>query len=242
MLAHHASHVLRLRDGAPVVLFNGHGVEYRGFLTQRGARVALQTHQPLERESPIRIVLVQAWIATDKLEWVVEKCVELGVAGFVLFPARRSVVQLDPVRRARRLERLRDTIVAACCQCGRNRIPEIELHQSFDAALAAVEGEGLRLILVPDPEAGPLATDAGRGIAVAIGPEGGFTDVELRCADRTGFRRVRLGPRVLRTETAGPAALAALQVLGGDLAEGSLTAQAAAEKKPADAPAAVPPL
>lgn len=218
-LAHHASHVLRLRDGAPVVLFNGHGGEFRGSLTQRGSRVALHAHDPIERESPIRITLVQAWIATDKLEWVVEKCVELGVAGFVLFPTRRSVVQLDAARRARRLERLRDIVVAACCQCGRNRLPDVQAVDDLPAALeTGVAAGGAGFLLQPEAphSLGATAPSHGAAFAVAVGPEGGFDEAELALAHRCGYRAVRLGRRVLRTETAGVAAAATLQATAGD--------------------------
>jgi 16S rRNA (uracil1498-N3)-methyltransferase len=216
--AHHASHVLRLRDGAAVVLFNGRGGEYHGSLTQRGTQVALRAHDPIERESPIRITLVQAWIATDKLAWVVEKCAELGVARFVLCPARRSVVQLDATRRARRLERLRDTVVAACCQCGRNRLPEVEAVDDLATALATAAAGAAGFVLHPDAphSLAAAAPAAGPAFAVAIGPEGGFDDAELALADRCGYRAVRLGGRVLRTETAGVAAAAALQAIAGD--------------------------
>lgn len=219
-VAHHAAHVLRLRDGAPVVLFNGHGGEYRGILMQRGSRVELQSYAPTERESPIRITLVQAWIATDKLDWVVEKCVELGVARFVLSPARRSVVQLDPVRRARRLERLRDTIVAACCQCGRNRVPQVEAVDDLAAAFAtAVAAGGTGFVLQPEAphSLAAVAPLHGPTFVVAVGPEGGFDEAELALADRCGFRAARLGTRVLRTETAGVAAAVTLQATAGDL-------------------------
>lgn len=218
-LAHHASHVLRLRDGAPVVLFNGRGGEYRGALAQRGSRVALQAHDPIERESPIRITLVQAWIATDKLEWVVEKCVELGVARFVLYPARRSVVQLDAARRGRRLERLRDTVVAACCQCGRNRLPEVQAFDDLATALeTAVTAGGTGFVLLPGAphSLAAAAPSHGPAFGVAVGPEGGFDEAELALAEGCGYRAVRLGSRVLRTETAGVAATATLQAVCGD--------------------------
>jgi 16S rRNA (uracil1498-N3)-methyltransferase len=218
-LAHHASHVLRLRDGAPVVLFNGRGGEYRGSLTQRGTQVVLHAHDPIERESPIRITLVQSWIATDKLEWVVEKGAELGVAGFVLCPARRSVVQLDATRRARRLERLRDTVIAACCQCGRNRLPGVEAVDDLATALAAATAAGAAGFVLHPEAPRSLAAAApshGPAFAVAIGPEGGFDDAEVALAHRCGYLAARLGSRVLRTETAGVAAAATLQAIAGD--------------------------
>lgn len=217
-IAHHASHVLRLRDGAPVVVFNGRGGEYHGRLTARGNAVELDAHDPVERESPVEISLVQAWIATDKLDWVVEKAVELGVTRILLWPGRRSVVQLDARRRTRRVERLRETVVAACCQCGRNRIPAVEAFDDLATALrTAAAGGTAGLVLQPDAQL-PLAAAAvhGSAFALAVGPEGGFDDAELSLAASQGYRFARLGSRVLRTETAGLAAAAALQAVAGD--------------------------
>lgn len=217
-IAHHASHVLRLRDGDRIVLFNGRGGEYHGRLVTRGSRAELATHLPVERESTVAMTLLQAWIATDKIEWVVEKAVELGVAAIVLAPARRGVVQLEGPRREKRMHRLREIAVAACCQCGRNRVPAIEACEDLRAGLHRAAANGLGVVLQPDaPESlGDLARAAPASFAVAVGPEGGFDPAELALAAHAGYRPVRLGPRVLRTETAGLAALSAVQAVVGD--------------------------
>jgi 16S rRNA (uracil1498-N3)-methyltransferase len=217
-VAHHAAHVLRLRDSDPLVLFNGRGGEYRGRLAARGTRAELTTHIAVERESPVAVTLIQAWIATDKMEWVVEKAVELGATGIVLAPAGRSVVQLEGARLARRMERLRDIVVAACCQCGRNRLPAIDACADLPEALNRAVADGIGVVLQPD--AAESLVDVARAgppsFAVAVGPEGGFEPGELAHATRAGYRAVRLGTRVLRTETAGLAALSALQATVGD--------------------------
>ena len=218
-VAHHASHVLRLRDGDGVVLFDGRGGEFHGHLATRGTQAELTAHDPVERESPIAATLVQAWIATDKLDWVVEKAVELGAVRIALTPARRSVVRLDGERLAKRLERLRDIVVAACCQCGRNRLPAIEAFIDLESALRRCGGEDVAgFVLQPDAPGSlaDLACRAAGSFTVAIGPEGGFEELELALAERAGYRPVRLGARVLRTETAGLAALAALLATVGD--------------------------
>lgn len=217
-ISHHASHVLRLRDGDRVVLFDGRGGEYPARLADRGSRARLEAHHPVEREAPIALVLVQAWISIDKLEWVVEKAVELGVARIVLAPARRSVVQLAGARLDRRIGRLREIVVAACCQCGRNRIPGLAAEPDLAAALEAAASPGTTALLLHPEGASALAPVAlaGTSFAVAVGPEGGFDADELALAARLGYRAVRLGTRVLRTETAGLAALAALQATVGD--------------------------
>lgn len=218
-VAHHALHVLRLRDGDGVVLFNGRGGEFHGRLAARGTQVEIALHDPVERESPLDITLLQAWIATDKLDWVVEKAVELGAARIALAPTRRGVVQLHGARLDRRVERLRETAIAACCQCGRNRIPGIVAFDGFGTALTSCLGPARTgVVLQPD---GPqslvdVAGSGSRSVVVAVGAEGGFEAGELALAQRAGYRPVRLGTRVLRTETAGLAALAALQATAGD--------------------------
>lgn len=221
-VAHHALRVLRLRDRAAITLFNGRGGEFEGRLqiagvTQASAR--LERFHAIERESPLRVTLIQAWVATDKLELIVEKAVELGVASIVLVPAARSVVQLDAERRQRRLRRLHDVVIAACCQCGRNRLPSIQapetLHQGLASGLA---GATAGILLDPSDAEPPAAELSGPGpFVLAVGPEGGLDDAEQALAIRMGYRPVRLGPRILRTETAGLAGLVALQVLSGDL-------------------------
>jgi 16S rRNA (uracil1498-N3)-methyltransferase len=217
-VAHHARHVLRLRPGAPIVLFDGRGGEYRATLGEDGSAEVVH-HVAIERESPLALTLLQGWIATDKLEWVVEKAVELGAARIALAPCGRSVVRLEGARLAKRVERLREVAVAACCQSGRNRIPAVQAHESLATALDACRGSGAALLL--DPGATEPLLDAARAggdaMALAVGPEGGFEPDEVALAERAGYRPGRLGPRVLRTETAGLAALAALQSLAGDL-------------------------
>ncbi len=219
-VAHHALRVLRLRDGDSITLFNGRGGEFAARLTIDGSRAIaeIQASDAVERESPVSVTLVQAWIATDKLDWVVEKSVELGVHSIVLMPALRSVVRLADDRLAKRLERLRDLIVATCTQCGRNRIPRIEASSTLATSLQTGLSEDARGVLLHPNAETPLVkvpvTD--RRITLAVGPEGGFHDDELALAQRLGYRAYHLGPRVLRTETAGLAALAALQAVAGD--------------------------
>lgn len=221
-VTHHAMRVLRLREGDPIVLFNGRGGEFAARLAIDGPRAfaEIQASAAVERESPLSVTLVQAWIATDKLDWMVEKSVELGVHSIVLAPAQRSVVRLIDDRLAKRLERLTELIIAACAQCGRNRLPRIEAAPALGDALQAGLREGNHgLLLEPNAEL-PLsqANVIDRRLALAVGPEGGFDDDELALARQLGYRAHRLGPRVLRTETAGLAALAALQTVGGDFA------------------------
>jgi 16S rRNA (uracil1498-N3)-methyltransferase len=224
--SHHASRVLRLRPGDAIVLFDGAGREFPAVLLPDGGgndrhwRARVLGEDAADREAHISITLVQALSAQEKIDWLVEKCVELGVRRLVLAPAERSVVRLDAARQQRRLDRWRDIAVAACCQCGRNRLMEIGLAGGLESALREA-GEGSIRPWILDPgaaAAGIAAPAAGAVVACAVGPEGGFTAGEMAMAESLGYARVRLGPRVLRTETAGLVAVSALLALSGEYA------------------------
>jgi 16S rRNA (uracil1498-N3)-methyltransferase len=213
--AHHAARVLRLRDGDAVVLFDGRGGEYEACLVipERG-RVSAETgaRRDPERESPLQVTLVQAISSSDKMDFTVQKAVELGVAAIHPVLGARSVVRLDGDRGAKKLAHWRRIVIAACEQCGRNRIPEI-------AAPVALEDyrtpAGSKVLLAPSASA--RLADMSKGpVVLAVGPEGGFSAEEEQVLLQAGFSPVRLGPRVLRTETAALAALAALNALAGD--------------------------
>lgn len=217
-VGHHALRVLRLPVGAQLTLFNGRGGEHRARIDSAAKQVTakVEAFVDVERESPLAVTLVQAWVATDKLDWIVEKAVELGVSQVVLMPAARSVVRMDAQRRAKRVAHLHLLAIAACAQCGRNRVPALTAVDDFAQAVARTAGE--RFILRPDAVEPLTGSVTASGTAtLLIGPEGGFDDAEVRTAERHGFRSVRFGPRVLRTETAGIAALAAIQAAAGDL-------------------------
>jgi len=217
-VAHHALRVLRLRAGTAITLFNGRGGEYAAALLADG-QARIGNFDPVERESPVATTLLQAWVAVDKLDWIVEKATELGAARIVLWPAERSVVRLAGERLARRLAHLRAVTEAACCQCGRNRLPAVLAADSLAAALAATDATAKLLL---DPTGAPLAqqTAQARSIAFLVGPEGGLSSTEQALADRHGWCPARLGERVLRTETAGLAALAAVAVLASGNSHG----------------------
>ena len=217
-LAHHALRVLRLRDGEVVVLFDGAGGEVEARLAVRGKAVFAQLGEAraLERESPLRIVLVQALASGDKMDWVVQKAVELGAHAVQPVQAERSVLRLAGERADKRVAHWQQVAVAACEQCGRNRVPEIRPLQALAPWLGA-HRDALNYVLAPGGAAGfadePEPKDV---VHLLVGPEGGWSEVEIAAFDAAGCRRVRLGPRVLRTETAGLAAVAALQARWGD--------------------------
>ncbi len=213
--AHHAARVLRLGDGDTVVLFDGRGGEYAARLAMPGrGRVQAQTGalSAVERESPLEMTLVQGVSSSDKMDFTVQKAVELGVAAIQPVLSAKSVVRLSAEREAKKLAHWRRIAIAACEQCGRNRVPEVRDPVALDRYRAA---GGTKILLSPSGS-GKLAELAKGPVVLAAGPEAGFSAEEERMLLRAGFTPVRLGPRVLRTETAALAALAALNALAGD--------------------------
>ncbi|MBU0602422.1 MAG: 16S rRNA (uracil(1498)-N(3))-methyltransferase [Gammaproteobacteria bacterium] len=219
-VAHHVERVLRLDDGDRLTLFDGRGGEINARLQRAGRslRAVLGERSEPVRESPLQITLLQCLAASDKMDWIVQKAVELGVARVQPLASRRAVLKLSGDRAQRRMEHWQQIAVSACEQCGRNRVPEVLPIVSLPQALAAVEPAARRLVLHPD--GGVPLREAGlqsaQPISLLIGPEGGFDPEELAAARHGGFTPVTLGPRVLRTETAGVAVMAALNVLLGD--------------------------
>jgi 16S rRNA (uracil1498-N3)-methyltransferase len=223
--ADHVAKVLRLKPGALLTVFDGRGGEYDAELlsvARAGVELRVGTHHPVERESPLRVTLLQSLARGEKMDWIVQKATELGVEAIVPLDAERSVVQLEGGRAERRVAHWQAVAVAACEQSGRNRIPRIDVPHGLDAACRHCAGRAqFRWMLVPGtPRPLAAASEAVAGpcasVALLVGPEGGLTDAEQAVAARSGFEPVSLGPRVLRTETAGVAALAALQALAGD--------------------------
>ncbi len=218
--AHHALRVLRLRVGDELVLFDGQGGEYPGRVTETGRmlRVELSDWREVEREAPLALTLAQALPAGDKMDWVVQKAVELGAAAIQPLQAKRSVVRLAGERAEKRTAHWRQVAVAACEQCGRNRLPGIGNILDLPHYLAQPAGENETRLLL-SPHNGARLSDLPRPLAAVtllIGPEGGFDALEESTARSVGFQAVTLGPRVLRTETAGLAAMAAIMALWGD--------------------------
>jgi 16S rRNA (uracil1498-N3)-methyltransferase len=228
--ASHLARVLRARVGDEVILFNGDGHEFCGAIeTVRGSRVAAAVGEgrPVDRESPLGISLVQCVPRGDRMDFIVQKATELGVARIVPVLSQRSVVRLDKDQAQSKAVHWRAVAVSACEQCGRNRLPTIEAAQPLLNYLGdSAPGTGPRLLFEPEPASRPQAAEresghaADIGIAaaeIAIGPEGGFAGDELEAFRVAGFSRVALGPRVLRTETAAIAAVVWLQARFGDM-------------------------
>jgi 16S rRNA (uracil1498-N3)-methyltransferase len=216
--AHHLS-VLRLRRGDAITLFNGRGGEFTAELTRASAGDALArvlSRDDSERESPLSIALAQCVSSGDRMDTTLQKSTELGVSKIVPIVSERTVVKLSGDRAEKRLAHWRNVVIAACEQCGRNRLPEVAGITDIQAFLGA-RGDGeLRLLLAPDAVQSLKELPRPEKVMLLVGPEGGLTVQEREHAERAGFVPVRFGPRVLRTETAPLAALAAMQTLWGD--------------------------
>ena len=218
--AHHALRVLRLATGDALTLFTGAGGEFAATLVRadkREAWVLLDAFAAVERESALAVTLVQGIAANDAMDFVVRRAVELGVAAVQPVVAARSARFPPDERGAKRLAHWRQIAVAACEQCGRNRVPPVHDVADLDAWLAAREPARPGIVL--DPAASiaiGTAPAPDTSADVLVGPEGGFTSAEVARAARAGFTPVRMGPRILRTETASLAALAAIHALWGD--------------------------
>lgn len=220
-VAHHVQ-VLRLREGDIITLFNGRGGEYGAVLTlveRRRAEAEIKTFSPREAETGHGITLAQALPEGAKMDWIIEKAVELGATGIQPLLAQRCVVRLDAERAAKKAAHWQAVIIAACEQSGRNRLPALAPALPFQGWIAQQDMHK-RILL------SPRATDGlsdwakhqpPQAVTLIIGPEGGLTDDEEQAALRQGALCLGMGPRVLRTETAGLAAIAALQALWGGM-------------------------
>jgi 16S rRNA (uracil1498-N3)-methyltransferase len=218
----HLVRVLRLGPGDAIRLFDGQGLEFEARLEavgRRSAQVRIGTGSPASVESPLEVILAQAISRGDRMDYALQKAAELGVSEIVPIVSARSRIPTDSDRIQRKRTHWQGVIAAACEQSGRAYIPPLQAVRTLPdwleaGLLAGVQG----LVLDPGAEAGLNDCPRPQGpVAVLIGPESGLTDDELAQARGRGLRPVRLGPRILRTETAGVAVLAALQVLWGDL-------------------------
>jgi 16S rRNA (uracil1498-N3)-methyltransferase len=219
--AAHVTRVLRLGAGDAVTLFNGDGMDYP-------ARIAALGHGTVDAEvtgraaaraeSPLAVTLVQGIARAERMDLVVQKATELGVAAIAPVATARSVVKLDADSRDRKAAHWRGIAVAACEQCGRARVPDVLEPVTLAARLAKPARAGLRLLLSPGADASLAAAARGAtSVELLVGPEGGLEDSERQSALAAGYRACRLGPRILRSETAAIAALAVLQAIAGDL-------------------------
>jgi 16S rRNA (uracil1498-N3)-methyltransferase len=222
--AAHLVRVLRMQRGDELVVFDGAGHEHAATIAAiRAERVELRIGAALvpAAESPLAITLAQGVSRGERMDYAIQKATELGVARIAPLLCERSVVKLDASQAARKLEHWRGIAVAAAEQCGRATVPEVAApcrYAEHVAAAGTPAPRAWRGVLAPGAAHGPGDLPAGlTAIELLIGPEGGLSDEELRLAELRGYAPLRLGPRVLRTETAAAAAIAVLQARYGDL-------------------------
>lgn len=221
-VARHAVRVLRLAAGQPLTLFNGDGCDYDGHIDRvDGNTVGVRLHErrELTNESSWPLTLVQCLAKGDKMDLVVQKATELGVTRIVPVLSERSEVRLDAARADKRHKHWQGIVASACEQCGRARLPVIETPQPLARWLESLRPDKtLRLTLTPGAQQRmrdlSIPDD---GVMIVIGPEGGLGERDLSALTSTGFIGLTLGPRILRTETAGMAALGAIQACHGDV-------------------------
>ena len=221
--AGHLLRVLRLGDGDACVLFNGDGHDHDARLLEcgkRGARAEVLARRRVENESPLAITLLQGIARGEKMDLVLQKATELGVAAFVPVHSDRSEVKLDGARAEKRLAHWRGVVTSACEQSGRARVPDVAAPLPLAQALArpGLPADRFHLSPLADEGIDALTLPEDGRVLVAVGPEGGWSPRDLQSLESAGSRGLRLGPRILRTETAGLAAIAALQLRLGDLA------------------------
>jgi 16S rRNA (uracil1498-N3)-methyltransferase len=220
-VANHLVRVMRLREGESCVLFNGDGQDYVATLMKLGkrdAQVRIDAVTAVDNESPLHITLLQGIARGEKMDLILQKATELGVQAIVPVNAERTEVKLDAARAEKRLAHWRSVVVSACGQSGRASIPTVSAPQTLLEAARAMPADALKLTLDPLGEHRLSTLDAvAGGVVIAIGPEGGWSPRDRQALRESGFQGLQLGPRILRTETAGLAAIAAVQARLGDM-------------------------
>ncbi len=219
--AHHAARVLRLREGDEVEIFDGAGNERQGVITSISGKhvlIGALSATDTARESALHTLLAQALCSSEKMDWVIQKATELGVTEIQPLDTERSVARLTAERAAKRMTHWQQVAISACEQCGRNVLPVIHPPLDISIWLRQMQSStATKLILLPDGASSLHKLPQPQGtVALLIGAEGGFSPAESKTALDSGFTPVRMGARVLRTETAAVAGLAALQTLWGD--------------------------
>lgn len=218
--SNHLLRVLRLKPGAKIQIFNGAGGEYSTELIgveKKHALIKVHQFSAITKESPLTIHLGQSISRGEKMDYTIQKSVELGVSKITPLITEFGNVKLSPERFAKKLEHWRGIIISACEQCGRNYLPEITSPQLLSTWLAE-RNETLKLIL--EPQAESRLQDIGEtplAVCLLIGAEGGLSEDEIGLAKSYHFTAIQLGPRILRTETAAVAAIAILQARWGDM-------------------------
>lgn len=221
--SHHLARVLRAKVTDNVIIFNGEGGEYQGVITQitkKNVAVQIEHLSSCSRESPLDLWLVQGISRGEKMDYTIQKAVELGAKKIIPVFTERCTVKLDQERREKRWQHWQSIMISACEQCGRTEIPTLDMPVSLSDWLKEKCEIEMAFVLTPlaETKLKEITIQPSQRTVLLIGPEGGLTEAEIDSARQKGFRSLSLGPRVLRTETAAVAALTALQSFFGDMA------------------------
>lgn len=216
--SHYLTHVLRLKNEESVILFNGDTNEYgaKFFVEKKRALVSIISSYQVQRESFIHLHLGQGLARGDRMDFVIQKATELGVTTIAPLFTKHCAVKLDEERSTKRIQHWQNIAISAAEQSGRTHLPAI-ISPSLLTEWAATPFEGTSLVFDPESECRLKDLVPEKHIRVAIGPESGWDPHEVAFMEQHGFTRCRLGPRILRTETAGIAALSIIQGLFGDI-------------------------
>lgn len=217
--AGHLIRVLRLQVDDDFIVFNGKTGEFQATIVEldkNAVRVKIGEFTAVNRESPLQITLAQAVLRSDKMDYMLQKAIELGVTHFIPLLTARSTLKLTPERWRKRYNHWQGVLLAACEQSGRTQLPKLENPMIFDVATTAIKTDQ-RIILQPNARRNINSLPVCQSVALLVGPEGGWSENELQCARVANYMSMHMGPRVLRAETAGLAAVSVLQSLYGDL-------------------------
>jgi 16S rRNA (uracil1498-N3)-methyltransferase len=216
--SHYLTKVLRLKDKDKIIFFNGEGGEYIGEIKLQGKSVfaSIDEFIPIEKESPIHIELGQGISRSERMDYSIQKTTELGVSHIVPLQSMRSIVKLDEQKKYKRQQHWQRVAISACEQSGRTNVPEISLPRPLKN-WASTDFDGCSIFFDPDSSASLNTIEKHARFRIAVGPESGWATEETEFLRKQNFKAVSLGPRILRTETAGVVALSLIQQLFGDL-------------------------
>ena len=221
----HLIRVLRTKVNSPVILFNGDGFDYDCRTLNNDARktlISIESRIESNRESNLHITLIQGLSRNDRMEYSIQKSVELGINRIIPVICKRSSIKITDEKKLKKLSHWKKVIISACEQSGRNCIPELTEIIPLDKIGDMLKNRALKIVLNPESDTSlsqlshKRDNPAGDNIEIIIGPEGGLTEEEIARLKDCHFNNVRFGPRILRTETAGPAVVSACQMLWGD--------------------------
>ncbi len=219
--SNHLIRVLRSRTGTPVILFNGDGYDYHCITQDDNVKktlLSIESRSETSTESNLSITLIQGLSRQDRMETSIQKAVELGVSKIIPLLCQRSNTRLTKDKQAKKLEHWRNVAISACEQSGRSVIPQVSDIGTFNDFAKSLNANALKLYLNPEATTSLKTIDSNNlNIEILVGPEGGLNKEEINFLDESGFTGTSFGPRILRTETAGPAVISALQTLWGDI-------------------------